>query len=56
MCFATSLGLVVVTGALSQSKRVVTNILKFAVLCAIEVPNSDTGEDGHSEYEIEIGK
>jgi hypothetical protein len=51
------MGLVVVTGALSQKKRAAPTVLKLkanAVLCAIDVPYSGTGQDGHSEYEIKI--
>lgn len=57
MCFAISLGLVVVTGALWQRKRAVTTVIMLkanAVLCATEVPRSGTRQDGHSEYEVKI--
>ena len=57
MCFAISLGLVVVTGTLSQRKRAATTVIILkanAVLCATEVPCSGTRQDGHSEYEVKV--
>ena len=52
------MSLVVVTENLSQRKRAAPTVLKFkanAVLYATAVPYSGTGQDGNSEYEINIG-